>query len=243
MNAATARPAVRNTAEPGSAKLALTLGLAGLLSGVAIVAAYEATRSTIAENQAAELRQAVLRVLPGTSTFRELVYEDGVLQILRRDGEGEDVVYAGYDQQGQRTGYAIQGKGPGFQDTIRLLYGYLPEQQLIVGMEVLESRETPGLGDKIYKDADFRRNFERLKAVPEVVSVKKGKRSAPNEVDAITGATISSVAVVRIINSAHNTWQSRLTKTGATTSEAVPAAGNSSRPERRDDTGTEIPGR
>ena len=44
----------------------------------------------------------------------------------------------------------------GYQDVIRiLLYGYSPEHQAIVGMRVLESRETPGLGDKIEKDPAF----------------------------------------------------------------------------------------
>ncbi|MEW8139698.1 MAG: FMN-binding protein, partial [Candidatus Thiodiazotropha endolucinida] len=99
--------------------------------------------------------------------------------------------------------------GPGFQDTIRLLYGYQPKQRKVVGMEILESRETPGLGDKIYKDAEFVSNFDALSVEPEIVTVKRGAKAAPNEVDAITGATISSKAVVRIINQANQQWLQR----------------------------------
>ena len=77
-------------------------------------------------------------------------------------------------------------------------------------MEVLESRETPGLGDKIYKDAEFVRAFSALSIEPEIMAVKKGTSSMPNEIDAITGATISSKAVVRIINEAHAAWSEKL---------------------------------
>jgi len=85
----------------------------------------------------------------------------------------------------------------------------------VTGMEVLESRETPGLGDKIYKDADFVASFKELMIEPEIVAVKKGKRSKPNEIDAITGATISSKAVVRIINETHVVWAARLPRPGS----------------------------
>ena len=82
-------------------------------------------------------------------------------------------------------------------------------------MEVLESRETPGLGDKIYKDAVFVAGFSALSVEPEIFAVKKGTKSQPNEIDAITGATISSKAVVRIINEAHAAWSAQLPAPGS----------------------------
>ena len=105
--------------------------------------------------------------------------------------------------------------GPGFQDTIAILYGYKPAETLVVGMEVLESRETPGLGDKIYKDAEWVGAFSALSIDPEIVAVKNGTRSDANEIDAITGATISSKAVVRIINEAHTAWSGKLPAPGS----------------------------
>ena len=82
-------------------------------------------------------------------------------------------------------------------------------------MEVLESRETPGLGDKIYKDAEFVGGFSALSVEPEIVAVKKGTKSQPNEIDAITGATISSKAIVRIINESHIAWEEQLPPSGS----------------------------
>lgn len=207
----TAAPISPDT-EPGSARLIATLGLAGLLSGLIIVFVFEATLPTITAHKAAMLRAAVFKVLPGTVNLQPLVYRDDRLLAIEKAQKDEEAIYAGYGEDGRLVGFAIPGAGPGFQDIIRLLYGYLPGERRVVGMEILESRETPGLGDKIYKDADFVANFDALSIDPQIEAVKKGKKTASNQVDAITGATISSKAVVRIINEAHARWLPRLDK-------------------------------
>ena len=204
-----------NTKAPSSLRLVLTLAIAGLISGVAIIGIYESTLPTITANKARELREAVFKVLPGVSRMQQLVYRDGELVASEKTAKDEAVVYGGYDEQGAFLGYAIPAAGPGFQDTIGLLFGFTPERQLVLGMEVLESRETPGLGDKIYKDDDFVGSFSELSIDPEIVAVKKGTASRPNEIDAITGATISSKAVVRIINETHGDWLQRLPPPGS----------------------------
>jgi len=145
---------------PSALRLVMTLAIAGLISGVAIIGIYESTLPTITANKARELREAVFKVLPGVSRMQPLAFRDNELVVVAEPGADEPVVYGGYDEQGRFIGYAIPGAGPGFQDTIGLLYGYLPDRKVVMGMEILESRETPGLGDKIYKDADFVAGFE-----------------------------------------------------------------------------------
>jgi electron transport complex protein RnfG len=205
----------KEMSSPSSLRLVLTLAIAGLVSGMAIIGIYEATLPTITENKARELREAVFKVLPGVSQMQALVYRDGSLRVVEMPDKDEPVVYGGYDEQGDFVGYAMPAAGPGFQDTIAILYGYKPAEKIVVGMEVLESRETPGLGDKIYKDAVFVGGFSALFVEPEIVVVKKGTKSQPNEIDAITGATISSKAVVRIINEAHAQWSAQLPAPGS----------------------------
>ncbi len=202
-------------AEPSSNRLVGTLAVAGLISGVIIIAVYLATFDTIKENKARELREAVFRVLPGVKRMQRLVIKDRKLVVAHTEEKGEEPIYGGYDAAGKFVGYAIPSAGPGFQDTVSVLYGYQPAERLIVGMWILDSRETPGLGDKIYKDADFVANFDHLSVDPKIVAVKKGKKSKPNEIDAITGATISSKAVVRIINEGNGRWLSKLPEPGA----------------------------
>jgi electron transport complex protein RnfG len=203
------------TAPPSSLRLVMTLAIAGLLSGIAIIGIYETTLPTITANKAQELREAVLKVLPGVTRMQALVYRDGELVVVATPEKDEPVIYAGHDEQGAFVGYAVPAAGPGFQDTIALLYGYMPDDRQVVGMEILESRETPGLGDKIYKDADFVAEFSALLVDPEIVAVKKGTKTGPNQVDAITGATISAKAVVRIINEAHTEWSDKLPAPGS----------------------------
>jgi len=207
--------APHETATPSSLRLVLTLAIAGLVSGIAIIGIYESTLPTITANKARELREAVFKVLPGVSKMQALVYRDGELVAVGEPAKDEPVVYGGYDDQGGFVGYAMPAAGPGFQDTIAILYGYAPDRKLVVGMEVLESRDTPGLGDKIYKDAEFVGGFSALSVEPEIVAVKKGTKSQPNEIDAITGATISSKAIVRIINESHIAWEEQLPPSGS----------------------------
>ena len=63
--------------------------------------------------------------------------------------------------------------------------------------------------DRIIKDQEFVAAFEGLAVEPPIEAVKEGA-DAPNEVDAITGATISAVAVVDIVNAGNEAWLDRL---------------------------------
>jgi electron transport complex protein RnfG len=195
-----------------------TLGTAGLLSGLVLVGVYLATKPRIEQNQAEALQRAIFNVLPGTVETRPLVLDGDRLE--RHEGKlselkGRDAVFAGYSDTGALVGFAIPGDGPGYMDTIGLIYGYDPARDVIVGMEVLESRETPGLGDKIITDDGFLSNFDALAVEPEIVPVKGGK-TAPNEVDCITGATISSESVVSILEKSVQRWKPMLAGLAAT---------------------------
>lgn len=190
-------------------RMVLTLGGAGLISGIILVGVYLITLPIIMANRAEALNAAILRVVEGTEIVEPMVIEGGAL--VPYEGEASkapkgEIVYAGKDKDGNLVGYAIPAEGPGFQDTIVLLIGFDPKRRVIIGMEVLESRETPGLGDKIISDEHFLSNFEALAVEPTIVGVKNGARANPNEVDTITGATISSKAVISILNKSMDTW-------------------------------------
>jgi len=206
-------PELESEKEPSSLTLVLSMVVAGLISGVIIIGVFEGTLPTITANKARELREAVFQVLPGVKQMQKLRYREGKLVVDTGKKSDGNTIYAGYDGEGRFVGYAVPNEGPGFQDTISLLYGYLPGKRKIVGMRVLDSRETPGLGDKIYKDAHFVANFDDLAVDPTIVVTKKGK-SKHNEIDAITGATISSKAVARIVNKARERWEDRLPAPG-----------------------------
>ncbi len=203
--------------EPSSLKLIFALGIAGFLSGILLVSAYLYTLPMIEANKAAALQKAIFKVLPGCHSFQSLALIDGELieeselgevsGKQQKKGEAPKKIFAGFDDQGKFIGFAIPGSEPGFQDIIGAIYGYDATKNMIIGFEVLESKETPGLGDKIFKDPDFQSNFTSLETEPDILAVKKGKKVNPNEVETITGATISSKAVVRLLNKSLKEWK------------------------------------
>jgi H+/Na+-translocating ferredoxin:NAD+ oxidoreductase subunit G len=203
--------------EPGSVKLVLTLGIAGLLSGIILVGTFVFTKPMITANKEAAIQRAIFKVLSGCDTYSTLKLEDGQLvpKIANESRKEEDdkdelVLYAGFNADKELIGFAIPGSEPGFQDVIGVLFGYDASDKVIIGFEVLESRETPGLGDKIFKDADFQTNFKALSITPEIIAVKPGKKKGANEVETITGATISSKAIVRLLNKTMDIWESTI---------------------------------
>lgn len=186
----------------------------GCICALLIVGVYLLTAPVIAHNRAVALQQAIFGVLPGTT--RTVALRQGTDARFQLAGEGESAdLYLGLNADGAMTGVAIEASGMGYQDLIRLIYGYSPTSGRIVGMQVLESRETPGLGDKIVHDADFLSVFTSLEvplsvdgnAVREPVrAVKAGESREPWEFDAITGATISSRAVASILTGSTARW-------------------------------------
>ena len=200
----------------GGAKMLKAMVGIGILCALLIVLTYEGTLPRIERLRAEALEQAIFKVLPGITTTRTFqLTEDNRLVPVEEGEEAGSVVYAGYDDSGRFVGVAIEAAGQGYADIIRILYGYDPGKEAIVGFYVLESKETPGLGDKIEKDPAFLANFEALDVSltddgstlkNEVVPVKSGEKENPWEVDCITGATISSRAIGNMIGASTRRW-------------------------------------
>ncbi|HXV75204.1 MAG TPA: FMN-binding protein, partial [Candidatus Polarisedimenticolaceae bacterium] len=189
----------------------------GVICGLSIVTVFELTRPVIERNRAAALERAIFDVLPGAATSRPFRL-DGSNRLVVADGEadaGGPRIYAGYDAAGLLVGAAIETQGMGYQDVIRVLYGYSPEHAAVIGIRVLESKETPGLGDRIETDPEFLANFARLDArltadgsaiAHPIEAVKHGRKDRQWQVDGITGATISSVAIADMLRRSTADW-------------------------------------
>lgn len=199
-----------------SMKMLLTMVGLGLLCALLIVVTFEVTLPQIEKNKAEALEKAIFKVLPGI-VKKKTFQLDANNNFIEADSENkkEQIVYAGYDENNTLVGVAVQASGLGFADVLRVLYGYNPDNQTIVGFYVLESKETPGLGDKIEKDPAFLENFKALdvsllddqsKLKNKVIPVKHGTKENAWEVDGITGATISSRAIGNIIGASTEDW-------------------------------------
>ena len=199
-----------NQITPGT-KLVMTMGLVATVCGVLIVAAFQSTAAAIAENKRITLERAVFKVLPGAASVREYAATTAGIQPLSGNTapEGSVKFYAAFDQSGTLKGIAAEAAGKGYADVVRILYGYDAKCQCIVGIGVVSMRETPGIGDKIITDQAFLKNFEALDVrvnaemtalANAVKTVKHGTKQNAWQIDAISGATITSKAVGRGIN-------------------------------------------
>lgn len=190
-------------------RLVATLAIAGALAGLLIVVVNQHTKPIIDKYKAEQLKKAVYEVLPGVERYNTFYLVDGALSFTLPEGAKESEykrIYVGYDTSGQISGVAVSRGESGFQDIVQVIFGFDPATRKLKGMKILDSRETPGLGDKIFKDMAF---VDQFFAGPEtpLVGVKIGAgKGKPNEIDTITGATISSKVVIDIINHGLEEW-------------------------------------
>jgi electron transport complex protein RnfG len=207
---------IQTTGNVSSFKMLYAMVGIGLACALMIVLTYEGTLPRVQRLRAEALDKAIFKVIPGSATKQTFYYDPqaGFQEYQGEEGVGQ-LIYAGYDQAGDLAGVAIEASGMGYADVLRILYGYDPEKEAVVGFLVLESKETPGLGDKIEKDPNFLANFEALDVALDtgsdqlknkVVAVKQGEKEKAWEVDCITGATISSRAIGDIISSSTEQW-------------------------------------
>lgn len=160
---------------------------------------YQQLQPRIQQNMAEEINQGMTSLLPSAQSYEAVTGEDGA--VLYRVGKGSD---------GHPVGYAIQAEGAGFADTIGLLIAIEEDLETLAGIAILSSNETPGYGDKI-NNPPFRGQFADCPVDQPLTVVKSGDREKRDpEIVAITGATISSRAVVSIVNDAVTTLKQQV---------------------------------
>lgn len=188
------------------------LGVVSAVCGLIIVGTYEATLPAADANRRIATERAVFKVLPQAKSIVEYsVLPTGGIAPAKGGEGGGLKFYAAYDEAGKLAGIAAEGAAKGYADTVRVMFGYDANCQCIVGIGVVSMRETPGIGDKILTDKAFLANFKALDVrltadmkslANEVKVVKHGTKSQPWQIDAISGATITSRAVGKGINDA-----------------------------------------
>lgn len=184
-----------------------TLGFVTALSGFLIVTVYQATKPAIEENKRLAIQKTVLEVIKGATAYKHFVINEKGELLAATPGLKGTNVYAGYDAGGKLAGLAAEGRAQGYSGAVETIYAYTPSCQCITGVKVIKQTETPGLGDKVITNKDFVANFDKLDATVKgdalanaIVAVKHGSKKNPWEIDAISGATISSKAIAKGLN-------------------------------------------
>ena len=162
----------------------------------------------IAANQAIKLQRIVLKVLdiPVGKNMPDEKISALFFNRIKNIEAGEKTLYVGYEEDGHSIlGYAFPIGGPGFWGPIEGMVGVNQHAEKILGVAFYKHTETPGLGGRIAEDwfANQFKNFplHPIEGDQKIFYLKPaGTQGAPNELDAITGATNTSSAVEAFLN-------------------------------------------
>lgn len=185
-------------------KDALALFIITLVSGLALSYVYEITKAPIADQQVQKTLQANQAVFTEATSFEtdeELMKlaESTDLTSLNPDYTGVTIeeISKALNSNNETIGYNITvTTSAGYKDGITIVIGYSKEG-VIQGVEMLSISETAGLGMKA-KEPEFLNQYLN-KNVGQFVVTKTGATS-DDQIDAISGATITSRAVTNAIN-------------------------------------------
>ena len=183
--------------------------------GVSLAGVQMTLGPKIDQNKINETREKVPALVLGNDLAAKMAAENQSLEITPRQvavqKRGQTKYYQVLETryQGDLRGWVVKAKGQGYADAIELLLGLSPDLAKITGLFILDQKETPGLGNKIIT-AEWRNQFIGKPTEPPLRVVKSGAEQI-NDIDAITGATISSKSVTGMINRAVGELNSQLT--------------------------------
>jgi electron transport complex protein RnfG len=185
----------------------LVLALAGFF-GAALAGVQLTLEPTIADNKLNEIRQKVPELVLESNMAQKTDQAERNLSIepqtIKIEKEGKNATYNVFEAKYPNkilAGWVVKTTGQGYGDKIEILLGIDPSAGSITGIFVLDQKETPGLGSNIITP-EWRKQFVKKDTSRPLVVVKGGAAKDSNEIDAITGATISSRSVCQIINTA-----------------------------------------
>lgn len=177
-------------------KMVLVLTALSLLSGILLAFANVETKQQIEDNVIKFVKGPALKVIFEGASNEPLTDRFTI-------GEGKDAVdlfVAKYD--GQVKAVALETKGKGYGGDVGLLLAVDITEDKIFGVGVTEQQETAGLGAMAKEDPAFAAQFKGLSILEPV-----GVSGAPQTINAIGGATITSKAVCNAANEAGKIYQ------------------------------------
>jgi electron transport complex protein RnfG len=167
-----------------------------LFFGLILAIADAAWTPKIEANKINKLNKLMAALLPDAGQFQFVEQ----IQIESSPQQTQEInLYKAVSIAGQNAGWAFEASGFGFADKIELVVAVDKDFKKIAGYAVLSSNETPGFGDQI-KLPWYRNQFAGVPAEQLQLERSGNPDKKDNQIVAITGATISSRAVVSIIN-------------------------------------------
>jgi len=185
--------------------------VASFCFGLLIAVTSAALSPRIRQNEINKRNRMVTVLLPEAKNF---ILMDEQIEIQSLQGKKEKVeIYKAMSAADECVGWSFEAVGSGFADKIKLVIALDKNFEKIAGFDVLLSNETPGFGDQIKYDY-YRDQFKGAPA-GELKLVTIGDRDKiDSEIVAISGATISSEAVVEIVSNSVTKIKEQMRKKG-----------------------------
>ncbi len=181
---------MNKTIKLGAILLAFTAIAAGILGFL-----NTQTKDIIADVQIKANNDARKEVLPNGNEFKEL--DPKALEEAKNGIEGVEEIYEALDGESV-VGYTIKTVISGYSGPIVVMTG-IDTEGVIAGMKVVSNTETPGLGANA-SNTEFQDQYSGKSARSEIELVKNSPTDA--QIQALTGATITSKAVTNSVNKA-----------------------------------------
>ncbi|MBR0317486.1 MAG: RnfABCDGE type electron transport complex subunit G [Synergistaceae bacterium] len=173
-----------------------TLFAVTAVTGVILGFVQYGTQDAIKRVELEAQNVAFRAVMPNAKNFEEIVPEaDDFVAEVRRGDDAEGLV-----------GWCFTVNSKGYGGIVNFIVGVMKDGS-VKAINILNHSETPGLGAKS-TEPEFYEQFNDKSSLP--LKVVKGTASNPDEISAISGATITSNAVTDGVNGAVNYWNKYL---------------------------------
>ncbi|RKX44385.1 MAG: hypothetical protein DRP27_06615 [Thermotogae bacterium] len=166
-------------------RVIFVLTFISLICGFILSFVFNSAKAKIKENQKKDIYRAIYQIADDCKNVEE-------------KSINEETIYWLFNDKDELIGYAYLSQGQGYQGKIKILFAVDKSIERLLGIEIIENVETPGLGSRINEES-FKSQFKNLKTNVPVECVKFFPQKK-NQIQAITSATISSRAVVGILN-------------------------------------------
>ena len=182
-------------------KNAMILFAITLVAGILLGIVYQVTKAPIAHQEQMAQTKANQEVFPEAKSFADAELDtEQAEKILKSDAAYAKVsinsVKLAKDAAGKNIGYVLQITSGGYADNIVFTMG-LTNDGTLNGISLVSISETPGLGMNAQKV--LVPQFSSVQ-VGNLFEVTKTKKASDNQIEAISGATITSKAVTNGVN-------------------------------------------
>jgi len=175
--------------------------LLSLVFGMSLASVEIALKPRIQANKIKETMEKIPGVVLGSDRAQAMQTAGEALDIEPMTVEAGGTFYRVYRtafDDNTLAGFVVKASAQGYADKIELLVGFDAHVKRITGVFVLDQKETPGLGNKIVEEQWLDQFEGRSLSSPLVVVKTRAEKD--HEIDAVSGATISSRCVTGIVN-------------------------------------------